>query len=58
MAERAHKRCLQTVKLPNDLLRASPALYVGHASQINVGQQQVNVAAPAHVSTEQNELPK
>jgi hypothetical protein len=42
-ADRAHKRFLQTVKMLHDLRRASPTLYVGHAGQINVGQQQVNL---------------
>lgn len=53
MAERAHKRFLQTVKLLHDLQRSTPALYVGHAGQVNVGQQQVNVATSStHASTE------
>ena len=52
MAERAHKRFLQTVKLLHELQRSAPSLYVGHAAQINVGQQQVNVApAAADAST-------
>ena len=47
MAERAHKRFLSTIKLLHDLQRTSPTLYVGNAAQINVGQQQVNVAVAA-----------
>jgi hypothetical protein len=42
-ATNAHKRFLQTVKTLHELQRSSPTLYVGHAGQINVGQQQVNV---------------
>ena len=52
MVERAHKRFLQSIKMLHDLQRLSPALYVGHATQINVGQQQVNVAAPTRASNE------
>jgi hypothetical protein len=40
--ERAHQRFLRTVKMLHDLRRA-PVLQIGHATQINVGQQQVNV---------------
>jgi hypothetical protein len=43
MAERAHKRFLQTIKAFHELRRSSSSLYVRHAGQINVGQQQVNV---------------
>ena len=43
-AERAHARMLRTVKALSDLRRAGQAVYVGHAGQINVGHQQVNVA--------------
>ena len=41
-AERAHARFLRTVKMLHELRRA-PVLQIGHAAQINVGQQQVNV---------------
>jgi hypothetical protein len=59
MVERAHKRFLQTVKLLHELQRSTPMLYVGHAGQINVGKQQVNVAtSPAHTGTEETDLPK
>ncbi len=44
MAERAHLRMLRTVKALTDLRRAGQAVYVSHAGQVNVGQQQVNVA--------------
>lgn len=44
MAERAHKRFLQTVKLLHDLQRTAPTLYVGQADQINLAQHQVNVS--------------
>lgn len=44
-AERAHKRFLRTVKSLHELQRSVPTLYVAHAGQINVGKQQVNVAA-------------
>jgi hypothetical protein len=43
MAERAHARFLRTVKTLTELRRAGP-VYVGTAGQVNVGQQQVNVA--------------
>ena len=46
MAERAHKRFLQTVKMLHELQRSSPTVYVGNAGQINVGAQQVNVGRP------------
>ncbi len=53
MAERAHKRFLQTIKMLRELQRVNMALYVGSAAQVNVGQQQVNVVpAAAHASTE------
>jgi len=58
MAERAHKRFLQTVKLLHDLQRSSPALYVGHAAQVNVGQQQVYVASAARRRRRSPDLPK
>lgn len=44
MAERSYKRFLQTVKLLHELQRSTPMLYVAHAEQVNVGQQQVNIA--------------
>lgn len=43
-AERAHARMLRSVKALSDLRRQ--AVYVSHARQVNVGQQQVNVARP------------
>ncbi len=45
MAERAHLRMLRTVKALSDLRRAGP-VYVSRAGQVNVGQQQINVATP------------
>jgi hypothetical protein len=58
MAERAHKRFLQTVKLLHDLQRTSATVYVGSAGQINVGQQQVNVASAPRTRTRRTDLPK
>ena len=52
LAERAHKRFLQTVKMLHELQRSSPTVYVGNAGQINVGHQQVNVTAPAHAKSD------
>jgi hypothetical protein len=46
-ATNAHKRFLQTVKALHELQRSSHTLFVGHAGQINVGQQQVNFRGPA-----------
>jgi hypothetical protein len=59
MAERAHKRFLQTVKMLHELQRSAPSLYVANAGQINVGRQQVNLSAVA-TATEGNstDLPK
>ncbi len=58
-AERAHKRFLQTIKSLHELQRSAPSLYVAHAGQINVGQQQVNVTTdhPAVCASDQD-LPK
>ena len=58
MAERAHKRFLSTIKLLHDLQRTSATIYVGAAAQINVGQQQVNVASPARARKRSTDLPK
>ncbi len=59
MAEAAHQRFLRTVKLLTELRRTTQTLYVAQAGQINVGQQQVNVAErrPA-TSTAPQDLPK
>jgi len=46
MAEQAHTRFLRTVKMLHEVRKLSPAVYVGHAGQINVGHQQVNVTRP------------
>lgn len=46
LAERAHTRFLRTIKMLHDLRRLTPIVYVGNASQVNVGSQQVNVSAP------------
>lgn len=43
MAERAHKRFLSTIKMLHELQRTSATVFIGNASQINLGQQQVNV---------------
>lgn len=45
MAERAHRRLLQTVKLLHDLQRTSATIFVSGGAQVNVGQQQLNVAS-------------
>jgi hypothetical protein len=58
MAERAHKRFLQTVKLLHDLQRTSATIYVGSAGQVNVGQQQLNVASPTRGGHRSTDLPK
>jgi hypothetical protein len=43
MAERAHARFLRTVKALHEVRRLAATIYVGHAGQVNVGGQQVNV---------------
>jgi hypothetical protein len=58
MAERAHKRLLQTIKMLHDLQRTSTTVYVGTAAQVNVGQQQVNLASPTRAITEATDLSK
>lgn len=45
--EQAHKRVLRSIKMLADTRRTASTLFVGHAGQVNVGQQQVNVASPA-----------
>jgi hypothetical protein len=58
-ADRAHQRFLLTVKTLNEVQRLPPTLYVAHAGQINVGQQQVNVAADRPTGkTSGRDLPK
>ncbi len=47
MAERAHKRFLQTIKLLHDLQRTNATVFVGHAAQVNLGSQQINIATAA-----------
>lgn len=46
-AEAAHRRFLMTLKALHELRRL-PAVFVAGAGQVNVGAQQVNVAAPTH----------
>jgi hypothetical protein len=46
-AEKAHARFLRTVKMLHELQRATLSLYVANAGQINVANQQVNVARAA-----------
>ncbi len=59
MAERAHTRFLRTVKMLHDLRRLTPTVYVGNAGQINVGNQQVNVAGSSpEANTVGEDLPK
>lgn len=45
--EQAHKRVLRSIKMLIDVRRLAPTVIVGHAAQVNVGQQQVNVAPPS-----------
>jgi hypothetical protein len=47
MAERCYKRFLQTIKLLHDLQRTSATVFVGHAAQVNLGSQQINIATAA-----------
>ncbi len=59
MAERAYTRFLRTIKMVHELRRTSSSIYVGSAGQINLGQQQVNVAAsPSPPNTVGQDLPK
>jgi hypothetical protein len=46
MAERAHRMFLRTLRALQDL-RRSPSVAIAAAGQVNIGAQQVNVAAPA-----------
>jgi len=57
MVERAHTRFLRTVKMLHDLQRTSASIFVGGDAQINVGQQQVNVASHGRGRRPEN-LPK
>lgn len=50
--ERAHTRFLQSVKMLHEMRKLSPAVYVGHAGQVNVGHQQLNVARPPAAPTD------
>jgi hypothetical protein len=43
MAERVHTRFLRTVKALHEVRRLAATIYVGHAGQVNVGSQQVNI---------------
>ena len=47
MAERAHKRFLQTIKMLHDLQRTNATVYVGNAAQVNLASQQIIVATAA-----------
>lgn len=58
MVERAHKRLLQTIKMLHDLQRTRATIFVGGGAQINVGQQQVNVASHARGRRRAEDLPK
>jgi hypothetical protein len=42
MAERAHLRLLRTVRMLGEM-RRPPSVSIGHAGQVNVGQQEVNI---------------
>jgi hypothetical protein len=44
MVEQAHARFLRTVKMLHEVRKFAPSVYVGHAGQINVGHQQMNVS--------------
>lgn len=44
MAEQAHTRFLRTVKMLHEVRKLAPSVYVGHAGQVNVGHQQVNMS--------------
>jgi hypothetical protein len=58
-SERAHQRFLRTVKMLTELRRTSQPLYVAHAGQVNVGQQQVNLSTmPTDASASSGDLPK
>ncbi len=46
MAERAHHTFLRTLRAMQDLRRL-PGVSIASAGQVNIGRQQVNVAAPA-----------
>ena len=58
LVERAHQRFLRTLKMLHEVQRATPMLYVGTAAQINVGQQQVNVAHQTNPGRRLPDLPK
>jgi len=45
MVERLHGMFLRTLKVLQDMRRASPRVVVRRAGQVNVAQQQVNVHA-------------
>jgi hypothetical protein len=58
LVERAHQRFLRTLKMLHEWRRSAPTLYVGSAAQINVGQQQVNVAQFTRTRRRPEDLPK
>jgi hypothetical protein len=45
MVERFHRLFLRTVRALQDLRRQAPPVVVRRAAQVNIGQQQVNMAA-------------
>lgn len=47
-AERAHRRFLLTLRALHELRRA-PGVAIAHVGQVNIGGQQLNVAAPRNV---------
>src|SRR5680860_956095 len=59
MAERAHLRMLRTVWALSDLRRVGSPVYVSRAGQVNVGQQQVNLASePGRSNGEHDDTPE
>lgn len=52
MAEQAHARFLRTVKTLHEVRRMAAHIYVGHAGQVNLGHQQVNIAPPLEDDSE------
>lgn len=56
-AERSYKRFLTTLKVMQDL-RRSPGVFVASAGQVNLGAQQLNVAAPARPAERRRRAPR
>ena len=59
MVEAAHQRVLKTVRMLIEVRRSAQTLYVAHAGQVNVGQNQVNLTERrAATSAAPQDLPK